>query len=147
MLHAPVIAALARNNTEMESGARLLLHKNTITNITTEKENNIMHISFSLYLRSFAINIVTKVPSMLVRGSRVEIAAAVLLLTEKFCAINVGIQNDTAFLITPYKSVTITIEIKPAFKNIFLKSVCTFCAFSDAYVPITPRFSMCMLKI
>lgn len=147
MLHAPVIAALAKNNAEMESGARPLLHKNTITNIITENENNIMHISFSLYLSSFAINIVTKVPSIFVSGSMVEIAAAVLLLTEKFCAINVGIQNDTAFLITPYKSVTITIEIKPAFKKFFLKSVCIFCAFSDAYVPITPHFSMCMLEI
>lgn len=47
------------------------------------------------------MNIVTNVPIMFVSGSMVDIAAAVLLLIEKFCAINVGIQNDTAFLITP----------------------------------------------
>ena len=76
-MHAPVIAALAMNRADIETGAKLVLHKKTMINITVEKAKSSMHMNFSLYLARRAKYIVTNVPKIFVIGSMIEIAAAV----------------------------------------------------------------------
>ena len=76
ILHAPVIAVLARKRDDIESGAKLVLHKYTIINIIEENAKSSMHINFSLYFVIRAKYIVTKVLKIFVSGIIVEMAAA-----------------------------------------------------------------------